>query len=84
MFNKDQFYIGAILGFIFPALAYISVNILKFDIHYAGKNHLLFIAAALLNLGIMRIYYSYNKTNTAAGLIFSTFICAILFIIMIR
>jgi hypothetical protein len=84
MFKADKFWIGAILGFIFPVIAFISVKFLKFDVHIAGKDNLLYIGAAILNLGIMRFYYSREKTNTAAGVIFATFICAILFILKIR
>jgi hypothetical protein len=84
MFKNDQFVIGSLLGLLLPALAYISVELLKFDVQILGKPHLLYIAAAGLNLVMMRVFYRQGKANTASGVIFSTFISAILFVILNR
>ena len=84
MFKQDKFWVGAIIGFIFPAIACFSVKFLKVDFHALGKEHLLYIASAVLNLIMMRFLYFRGRANTASGVIFSTFICAILFIILIR
>ena len=84
MLKKDNFLIGALLGIIFPALAWFSVEILKFDIQFMGKKHLLYIASSIFNLILMRFYFKHNKGETAAGIIFSTFISALLFVILNR
>ena len=84
MYKQDKFWIGVIMGFVFPALAYLLVTYLKIDIHILGKEHILYIASALLNLIMMRWLYFLGKANTATGVIFATFICAVLFIILIR
>ena len=84
MFNQDKFWVGAIIGFVFPAIAYFFVKFLKIDLHILGKEHLLYIASAVLNLIMMRLLYFRGRANTATGVIFSTFICAILFIILVR
>lgn len=84
MYKDDKFWLGVILGFVFPAIAYISVALLKTDLHVLGKEHILYIASALLNLIMMRYLYFRGRANTATGVIFSTFICALFFIILIR
>lgn len=84
MLKKDNFLIGVLLGIIFPALAWFSVEILKFDLQFLGKKYLLYIAGAILNLILMRFYFKQSKGETAAGIIFSTFISALLFVILNR
>ena len=84
MFKKDQFLIGALLGLFLPALAYVFEEVLKLDVQFLGKPYLLYIAGAALNLIMMRVFYRQEKPNTASGVIFSTFISAILFVILNR
>jgi hypothetical protein len=84
MYKGDKFWLGVILGLVFPLIAYISVTLLKFDVHILGKENILYIASALLNLIMMRFLYFQGRANTATGVIFSTFICALFFIILIR
>lgn len=84
MFKKDKFLVGAFLGFIFPALAYLLVEILKRDVQIFGKKHLLYIGSVVVNLIIMRLFFKSDKAETAAGVIFSTFISALLFVFLNR
>lgn len=84
MFKKDNFLIGALLGIILPVLAWFTVEVLKFDLQFLGKKHLLYIASAIFNLILMRFYFKSGKGETAAGIIFSTFISALLFVILNR
>lgn len=82
MFKKDNFLVGALLGMIFPSLAWFTVEILKFDFQFLGKKHLLYIGGAIINLVMMRFYFKYENVETASGIIFSTFISALLFVIL--
>ena len=82
MFKKDKFLTGAILGLIFPALAYLSVEILKFDIQILGKKYLLYILSVDINLIVVRLYFRNDRMETASGVVFSTFISALLFVIL--
>lgn len=84
MFKEDKFWLGAVIGFIFPLTAYCLVTYLELDIRILGKEHVLYIASALLNLIMMRWLYFLGKANTATGIILATFVCAVLFIILIR
>lgn len=82
MFKKDKFLAGAIMGLIFPALAYLSVEILKFDVQFLGKKYLLYIASVVINLIAVRVYFKNDRMETASGVVFSTFISALLFVIL--
>lgn len=84
MFKQDKFIIGVLLGLIGPALAFISVEILKFDVKIFGKDHLLYIVAAVINLIMLRMFFKYDKQSTATGISFSTFVCGIALIILLR
>ncbi|HUH32485.1 MAG TPA: hypothetical protein VLZ28_00950 [Daejeonella sp.] len=82
MFKADKFIVGAIFGLAFPVLAYLSVEILKFDVQVLGKKYLLYIASVVINLIAVRIYFRNDKMETASGVVFSTFISALLFVIL--
>ena len=84
MFKKDHFLSGALLGFIFPALAYVCVEILKLDVQFLGKKHLLYIGSVVINLILLRLFFKNNRVQTASGIIFSTFFSALLFVILNR
>ena len=84
MFKEDKFISGVLLGLIAPALAFISVEILNFDVKIFGKDHLLYIAAAVINLIMLRMFFKYDKQSTATGVSFSTFVCGIALIILLR
>jgi len=84
MYNKDHFLSGVLLGFIFPALAYACVEILKLDIQFLGKKHLLYIGSVVINLILLRLLFKNDKAQTASGIIFSTFFSALLFVILNR
>ena len=84
MFKNDHFLGGALLGFIFPVLAYVCVEILKLEVQFLGKKHLLYIASVVINLILLRLLYKTGKAETASGIIFSTFISALLFVILNR
>lgn len=82
MFKEDRFLVGAVMGLIFPALAYLAVEIFKFDLQILGKKHLLYIASVVINLIAVRMYFRNDRMETASGVVFSTFISALLFVIL--
>lgn len=84
MFKQDKFLVGALLGFIFPALAYLGVEILKLDVQFLGKKHLLYIGSVVINLIMLRLFFKWDRSETGAGIIFSTFISALLFVFLGR
>ncbi|NEU09808.1 stationary phase survival protein SurE [Flavihumibacter sp. R14] len=84
MFKKDKFLAGALLGLIPPALAWFIIEILKFDAEIFGKKHLLYIASVVINLLLLRYFFLNDRPETARGVIFSTFISALLFVILSR
>jgi hypothetical protein len=76
MFKKDSFWFGTVLGLILPAIAVYFVEVLKMDIQFEGKNHLVYILTAAINLILVRVYYGKGIEQTARGIIAITFICA--------
>lgn len=84
MIRKDNFLTGVLLGIIFPGIAFFLVEILNFDVQIFGKEHLLYIASAVINLVMLRFFFKYDRQNIATGLSFSTFVCGVLLIILLR
>lgn len=82
MFKTDKFLVGAVMGLVFPALAYLCVEILKWDAQFLGKKHLLYIASVVINLIVVRMCFKNDRMETGSGVIFSTFISALLFVIL--
>lgn len=82
MFKEDKFLVGAVMGIIFPALAYLSVEIFKLDVQILGKKYLLYIASVVVNLIAVRLYFRNDRMETGSGVVFSTFISALLFVIL--
>ena len=84
MLKKDKFLVGAIMGLIFPALAYLAVEIFNYDVQVLVKKYLLYIASVVINLIAVRMYFKNDRMETASGVVFSTFISALLFVILNR
>jgi hypothetical protein len=84
MFKKDKFLTGALMGVIPPALAWFIIEILKFDDEIFGKKHFFYIASVIVNLLILRYFFRNDRPETASGVIFSTFISALVFVILSR
>lgn len=79
MFQKNNVWLGAMLGLILPAAAFFFVEILKKNVALLQKNDLLYIGCVALNLLLVRYYFNQDKEQTAKGIIGSTFICAFIF-----
>ena len=84
MLNSDKFLTGVLLGVIPPGIAAFFVEVLGFDGEILGKKHVLYIASVVVNLLLMRFFFRTDRTETATGIIFSTFISALLFVILNR
>jgi hypothetical protein len=84
MFKKDQFFTGLLVGVMSPAIAFFLVEIMGFNMEILGKKHLLYIASVVINLLLLRYFFRNDCTKTASGIIFSTFISALLFVILNR
>lgn len=80
-FIKDNIWIGLILGLIFPAIAYVFVEVLKKNLRILEKDDLLYIGCVAINLFLVRYLFKKNQENTARGIVASTFICAFIFFI---
>jgi hypothetical protein len=84
MLNKDRFLTGMFLGLVPPGIAAFFVEILGYDGEILGKKHLLYIASVVINLLLLRFFFRSDRSEIARGIIFSTFISALLFVILNR
>jgi hypothetical protein len=84
MFKRDRFLAGLLLGVVSPAVAFFFVKVLGLDVELMGKKHLLYIASVVINLLLLRYFFRHDRAETASGIIFSTFISALLFVILNR
>ncbi|MBC8053660.1 MAG: stationary phase survival protein SurE [Sphingobacteriaceae bacterium] len=79
MLKRDNVWLGAVLGLVLPAIAYLLVEVLKSKVKALEKDDLLYIGCVALNLLLVRYYFREYKENTARGIIAATFVCAFVF-----
>lgn len=79
MLKKDNVWLGALLGLVLPAIAFILVEVLKRKVRIFEKDDLLYIGCVALNLFLVKYYFRIDKENTARGIVAATFICAFVF-----
>jgi len=74
MLKKDNFGTGGFIGLVFPTLAFVLEELLRIDFRFQKKEHLLYIAAILINLLMLRYFYGRGLEKTSRGIILSTII----------
>lgn len=79
MFKKDNVWIGLILGFVLPGIAFFVTEVLKKNIRLLQKEDLMYIGCVALNLILVKYFYRIDKEDMAKGVVASTFICAFIF-----
>lgn len=79
MLNRDNVWLGTVLGLILPGIAFLIVEVLKTNLNFLKKADLLYIGCVALNLIIVKYYSRRYMEATARGIIGSTFICAFIF-----
>ncbi|WP_207422415.1 stationary phase survival protein SurE [Desertivirga brevis] len=79
MLNRDNVWLGTVLGLILPGIAFLVVEVLKMNLNVLKKADLLYIGCVALNLLIVKYYANRYMESTARGIIGSTFICAFIF-----
>lgn len=79
MFAKDSIWLGAILGFLPPALVYLVIGLMQRTNFYAGRNEVLYLIAIAINLVLMRILHKKGREQIARGIMLTTFLCTLLF-----
>jgi tryptophan-rich sensory protein len=81
MFKSDKLFWGFLVGLIAPVLAFISEEVLNFNFQMSGKKDLLYIASAVVNLFMVRIFFKQERVKTAEGVMLSLFTCGLLYYI---
>jgi len=84
MFQKNSLLLGLLLGFILPGLALLFFNVLYKNIVLLGKPAIPYLVALGLNLIIIRICYKKDADQTGRGVMVSTFICMLLFVMVFK
>lgn len=78
--KRNNFLFGALLGLAAPAIAHLLTRFTDWAALLGGKDIGLYVAAALVNLLLVRYYYRHTMENTARGLILVTFVATIVLI----
>ena len=79
MFAKDSLWLGAIMGFLPPALVYLVIGLMQKTNFYSGRNEILYLIAIALNLVLIRFLYRKDRELMARGIMLTTFLCTLLF-----
>lgn len=82
---KNNFVLGAVLGVVFPLLAYLATTFTTIQTSlFAHKPIALYIFAAVINLVAVRFLYRNGKEATANGVVLATFLAMMILIVLMR
>lgn len=76
--KRDNFVFGLVLGLLMPFIAYILAVNLDELFRTWGKEIFPYVMAAAINLIALRLFYKHGFPKVGMGILFSTFISAIL------
>jgi hypothetical protein len=79
MLNKNNVWLGTVLGLVLPGIAFLLVEVVRANLSFLKKADLLYIGCVALNMLIVKFYTKRYMEETARGIIASTFICAFIF-----
>jgi hypothetical protein len=79
MLPKNSMGLGAALGLVLPGIVFLFEEILNQDLRIFGKESILYLLSASVNLVLVRYYLRRDADSTARGLLLSTFICTLAF-----
>jgi hypothetical protein len=83
--QKDSLIVGVLIGALAPVLAYLSTNYTSLQQQFFAEKYIAFyVIAAVINLIIVRFAFRAGKASLAKGIILSTFLAMILFIVMTK
>ena len=74
MLKRNSFAAGALLGLVFPVLAFIIAGLFKTDTYLVNKPALPYFIAVGLNLVLMRISFKKDGDMTVRGIMLATFL----------
>lgn len=76
---KNNFGLGALIGLIFPLIAYLLTNYTDLQTSFfVDKPIAIYVMAAVVNLGIFRFAYRAGKDSFAKGVLLMTFVSMLL------
>ena len=82
---KNNSWIGLGIGTVSPVLAYILVRFTDLELHFLPEKPLaIYTIAVLVNLVLLRFAYRSGKDHLGKGIIASTFLAMILYLITHR
>ncbi|WP_286775212.1 MULTISPECIES: hypothetical protein [Sphingobacterium] len=82
---KNNSWIGLGIGTVSPVLAYIIVRFTDLELHFLPEKPMaIYTIAALVNLVLLRFAYRSGKDHLGKGIIASTFLAMILYLITHR
>ena len=82
---KNNSWIGLGIGTVSPVLAYILVRFTDLELHFLPEKPMaIYTIAVLVNLVLLRFAYRSGKDHLGKGIIASTFLAMILYLITQR
>jgi len=82
---KNNSWIGLGIGTVSPVLAYILVRFTDLELHFLPEKPMaIYTIAVLVNLVLLRFAYRSGKDHLGKGIIASTFLAMILYLITHR
>jgi len=79
---RNNLWIGLGIGVFFPALAFALVRFTDLELHFLPEKPMaIYTIAVLLNLVLLRFVYRAGNDQTGKGIIVSTFLAMILYLI---
>ncbi|HCX58601.1 MULTISPECIES: hypothetical protein [Sphingobacterium] len=82
---KNNSWIGLGIGIVSPVLAYILVRFTDLELHFLPEKPMaIYTIAVLVNLVLLRFAYRSGKDHLGKGIIASTFLAMILYLITHR
>jgi hypothetical protein len=76
---KDKFYLGLLYGTALPLLAYVFGDMIQQELQKFIRPNFFYILCIALNIIIFRIALKKDYEKLARGVLFSTFIYALIF-----
>lgn len=73
MTNKNNFYIGLLLGAILPAISWVLFDRLFPDLLIMRKHGVPYLLVIIVNLLLLRYFYKKEQEKTSMGMMLVTF-----------
>jgi hypothetical protein len=72
------------IGLLSPIVAFLSTSQFESNLRLLGKDDILYVISAAINLLLLRYYFKTERDNTGNGIFLSTFLCVFIFFFFLK